>query len=75
MEEYKKLNEKYTELKTKYTELRERYLELQRYEFQERANWNVLFGTCQDLNIVNEVLKLSLKEKEEKFESEFPPIE
>ena len=109
----------FDELKAKYTELRDFALETLRYEYRERADWNILFGKCRDLEVANgalkreiealkeeherqkdtlkkeyEVLKGELrhneelikkevyndfnciiKEKEEKFENEFPPIE
>ena len=109
----------FDELKAKYTELRKRFLEVQRDEYRERADWNILFGKCRDLEVANETLKREnkalkeehekqeeilrneyevlkgelkhneelikkavyndfnciIKEKEEKFNSEFPPIE
>lgn len=98
----------FDELKAKYTELREFALETLRYEYRERADWNILFGVCRDLDKANEALKREnkvlreeneelkgelkhneelikrevyndfnciIKEKEEKFEIDFPPIE
>ena len=109
----------FDELKAKYTELRKRFIELQRDEYRERADWNILFGVCRDLDKANEALKREnkalreeheeqeeilkkeyeelkgelkhkealikkavyndfnciIKEKEEKFEIDFPPIE
>lgn len=109
----------FDELKEKYTRLREFALENQRAEYRERADWNILFGKCRDLEVENEALKREnkalkeeherqketlkkeyevlkdelrhneelikkevyndfnfiIKEKEEKFEIDFPPIE
>ena len=91
----------FDELKEKYTRLREFALENQRAEYRERADWNILFGKCRDLEVENEALKREnkvlkdelrhneelikkevyndfnfiIKEKEEKFNSEFPPID
>lgn len=109
----------FDELKEKYTRLREVALKNQRDEYRERADWNILFGKCRDLEVENEALKREnkalkeeherqketlkkeyeklkdelrhneelikkevyndfnfiIKEKEEKFNSEFPPIE
>ena len=109
----------FDELKEKYTRLREVALKNQRDEYRERADWNILFGKCRNLEVENEALKgeikalneeherqketlkkkyedlkdelrynedlikknlyndfnFIIKEKEEKFNSEFPPIE
>lgn len=109
----------FEELKARYTELRKFALETLRYEYRERADWNILFGVCRDLDKANEALKREnkalkeehekreeifrkeyeilkselkhneelikkevyndfnciIKEKEEKFNTEFPPIE
>ena len=109
----------FDELKEKYTQLRDFTLEVQRREYRERADWNILFGKCRNLEIENEALNKEIKslkeeharqketlkkryeelkaelryndelikkglyndfnhvikEKEEKFEKEFPPIE
>ena len=108
----------FDELKKKYNELRKFTLEVQRHEYRERADWNILFGKCRNLEVENEALKREnkalkeeharqkeslkkeyeelkaelqyndelikkgvyndfnhiIKEKEEKFEKEFPPI-
>jgi len=98
----------FDKLKEKYTELRKRFLETQKDEYRERADWNILYGVCRDLEAEKEALKRQneallkdkeeirkrllhyekliktevyndfnfiLKEKEEKFNTEFSPIE
>lgn len=58
----------FEELKTKYTRLREFALETLRYEYRERADWNILFGKCRDLEVANEALKREIKALKEEHE-------
>ena len=56
----------FEELKTKYTQLREFALETLRYEYRERADWNILYANCNHL----EVEKDALKRKNEALQKE-----
>ena len=58
----------FDELKEKYTRLREVALKNQRDEYRERADWNILFGKCRDLEVENEALKRENKALKEEHE-------
>ena len=58
----------FDELKEKYTRLREVALENQRAEYRERADWNILFGKCRDLEVANEALQREIEALKEEYE-------
>ena len=58
----------FDELKEKYTRLREFALENQRAEYRERADWNILFGKCRDLEVANEALQREIEALKEEYE-------
>ena len=65
----------FDELKAKYIELRKFALETLRYEYRERADWNILFGVCRDLDKANEALKREIKALKEEHESQKDTLE